>query len=64
VLAPDGQQGWLHKMVLGEIVDADAVTSDRPTASMTTAADSWTMGESDVDSDVLDAYLESRRRGS
>jgi SH3-like domain-containing protein len=64
VLAPDGQQGWLHKMVLGEVVDADAVTSDRPTASMTTAADSWTMGESDVDNDVLEAYLESRRRGA
>ena len=27
------------------------------------AADSWTMGEPDVDSDVLEAYLESRRRG-
>jgi hypothetical protein len=64
VLAPDGQQGWLHKMVLGEIIDRDAGTNDRPTASMNTAADSWTMGESDVDNDVLEAYLESRRRGA
>jgi hypothetical protein len=63
VLAPDGQQGWLHKMVLGEIVDRDPVAGDRPTASMNTAADSWTMGESDVDSDVLEAYLDARRRG-
>ena len=63
VLAPDGQQGWLHKMVLGEIVDTDAGTNDRPTASMNTAADSWTMGESDVDNDVLEAYLDARRRG-
>jgi hypothetical protein len=31
---------------------------------MPTAADSWTMGESDVDSDVLEAYLESRRRNT
>ena len=64
VLAPDGQQGWLHKMVLGDIVDADVVTSDRPTASMNTAADSWTMGDSDVDNDVLEAYLDARRRGA
>ena len=64
VVAPDGQQGWLHKMTLGETVDADATSSERPTASMPTAADSWTMGESDVDSDVLEAYLESRRRNT
>ena len=33
-----------------------------PTASMPTAAESWTMAEADIDSDVLEAYLESRRR--
>jgi len=64
VLSPDGQQGWLHKMVLGEIVDADGPTEERPVATMPAAADSWTMGESDVDSDVFEAYLESRRRGA
>ena len=63
VLAPDGQQGWLHKMVLGEIVDTDVITNDRPTASMTTAAESWTMGDSGADTSVLDAYLDARRRG-
>jgi hypothetical protein len=31
---------------------------------MPIAADSWTMGESDIDADVLDAYLASRRRGA
>jgi hypothetical protein len=62
VLCPDGQQGWLHKMVLGEIVDGDGVRPDAPVATMPTVADSWTMGESDTDSDVFAAYLESRRR--
>ena len=62
VLSPDGQQGWLHKMVLGEIVDIDGPSVDVPVATMPTVADSWTMGESDVDSDVFDAYLEARRR--
>ena len=62
VLCPDGQQGWLHKMVLGEIVDGDGVRPDAPVATMPTASDSWTMGESDADSDVFAAYLESRRR--
>ncbi len=64
VVAPDGQQGWLHKMTLGDVVESEGQTADRPTASMPTAADSWTMAESDVDSDVLEAYLESRRRSA
>ena len=64
VLSPDGQQGWLHKMVLGEIVDADGPSQDVPVATMPTVADSWTMGEADVDSDVFEAYLEARRRAS
>jgi hypothetical protein len=28
------------------------------------AAETWTMGEADDDNDVLEAYLESRRRGA
>ncbi len=62
VLSPDGQQGWLHKMVLGEIVDADGAPPDVAVATMPAAAETWTMGEADVDSDVFDAYLEARRR--
>ena len=62
VLTPDGQQGWLHKMTLGEIVDDDGPESNGPVATMPIAADSWTMGEADIDSDVFEAYLESRRR--
>ena len=61
VISPDGQQGWLHKMTLGEIVE-DGPASDGPVATMPIAADSWTMGEADIDSDVFEAYLESRRR--
>ena len=59
VLCPDGRQGWIHKMTLGESIGEPPVTST-PTATMPIAADTWTMG--DIDGDVLDAYLESRRR--
>jgi hypothetical protein len=62
VLSPDGQQGWLHKMTLGEIVHDDAREPDLPVATMPVEAESWTMGESDIDDDVFEAYLESRRR--
>jgi hypothetical protein len=51
-------------MTLGEVVDADGAPGEGPTASMPIAADSWTMGEADIDSDVLEAYLESRRRNA
>jgi hypothetical protein len=49
-------------MVLGELANAEGTRSEGPSASMGMAADSWTMGESGIDSDVLEAYLESRRR--
>jgi hypothetical protein len=60
VLCPDGRQGWIHKMTLGEVVGA-AETPSVPTATMPIDAETWTMGD-DVDGDVLAAYLESRRR--
>ena len=61
VLCPDGRQGWLHKMTLGELIDEEG-PAEGPVATMPTVADTWTMGEADLDSDVLAAYLESRRR--
>ena len=61
VLCPNGGQGWIHKMTLGDVVvDDDAPASNGATATMPTAADTWTMG--DVDDDVLSAYLASRQR--
>ena len=60
VLCPDGRQGWIHKMTLGDVV-GDGRASGAPSATMPIAADTWTMGD-DVDGDVLAAYLESRRR--
>ena len=60
VLCPDGRQGWIHKMTLGEVVGEPQPQSS-PTATMPIAAETWTMGD-DVDGDVLTAYLESRRR--
>jgi hypothetical protein len=60
VLCPDGRQGWVHNMTLGDVVN-QVVQPDRPVATMPLAAETWTMGESDDDTDVLEAYLESRR---
>jgi hypothetical protein len=60
VLCPDGRQGWIHKMTLGDQL-GDPPAQSTPTATMPIAADTWTMGD-DVDGDVLEAYLESRRR--
>jgi hypothetical protein len=50
VRTPDGRQGWLHKMTLGDTV-AESATS---------AADAWNVG--DIDGDVLSAYLAARAR--
>jgi hypothetical protein len=61
VLCPDGRQGWIHKMTLGDIVGPGPIVSATPTATMPIAAETWTMGD-DIDGDVLAAYLESRRR--
>ena len=61
VRTPRGEIGWVHKMTLGELIDEDG-PAEGPVATMPIVADTWTMGEADVDSDVFDAYLESRRR--
>jgi len=50
VRVPDGRQGWIHKMTLGEVV-GDAATSE---------AEAWNVG--DIDGDVLSAYLAARAR--
>ncbi|MEA2546620.1 MAG: hypothetical protein QOI09_1893, partial [Chloroflexota bacterium] len=47
VLCPDGRQGWLHKMTLGEIVTDEAPVSP------------W---GGDVDDDVLTAFYQARAR--
>jgi hypothetical protein len=60
VTAPDGQQGWLHKMTLGDTVGEPA--DNGPSATMPLAADSWTMADADDASGVLEAYLAARRR--
>jgi len=65
VLCPNGGQGWIHKMTLGDVVPGDDLAvSDGATATMPIVADTWTMGE--VDDDVqgaYSAYLASRERG-
>ena len=61
VLCPDGRQGWVHNMTIGEVID-ETLNDDRLIATMPLAPETWTMGDGDQDTDVLDAYLESRRR--
>ena len=54
MLCPDGRQGWLHKMTLGEVVIASGVT------------DTWTAADSapavGAFEDILRAYTEQRRQ--
>ncbi len=47
VLCPDGTRGWLHKMVLGELVDEDPTLDEVPDG---------------IDEDVLTAFLAARRQ--
>ncbi|HEV8403601.1 MAG TPA: SH3 domain-containing protein [Candidatus Limnocylindrales bacterium] len=61
VLCPDGRQGWVPKMTLGEVIDDDG-PAEGPVATMPIVAETWTMGEADDDSDVFAAYLEAQRR--
>lgn len=49
VLCPDGRQGWLHRMVLGDVVE-DGVSDDEQSA------------EAGIDDDVLSAFRSSRLR--
>ena len=47
VRCPDGQQGWLHQMVLGEVVGDDAEADDAPDG---------------IDEDVLAAFIATRQK--
>ncbi len=49
VLCPDGQEGWLHRMVLGDIVRDD---------------DAGELGSDAIDDDVLAAYLATRAKSA
>jgi hypothetical protein len=56
VLCPDGRQGWLHKMTLGDVVIDPS----------TQAGDSWTSGDDGPQAggfeDILRAYTEKRQQ--
>jgi hypothetical protein len=54
VLCPDGRQGWLHRMTLGDVVGDEP----SPTASKTWGTDGSAV--EDVDDDVLTAFLRAR----
>ena len=51
VLCPDGRQGWLHKMTLGEVVGGDAGASN----------DAWDSPQ--ASEELLAAYLAARAQG-
>ena len=55
VLCPDGRQGWIHKMTLGDVVGEEPA----PTAQQTWATSSLEAPE-DIDDDVLAAFLAAR----
>ena len=61
ILCPDGRQGWVHNMTLGNLIEDDTPLDDRPTVTDPPAPETWTMNDGVADTDVLDAYLESRR---
>jgi hypothetical protein len=56
ILSPDGQQGWIHRMTLGDVVGLPAA----PTARETWATTS--IEAEDVDEDVLVAFMTARGR--
>jgi hypothetical protein len=50
VLCPDGNEGWIHKMTLGDTVSESAVSSRQALAA------------DDIDEDVLTAFMAARGR--
>jgi hypothetical protein len=56
VLCPDGQEGWLHRMTLGDVVGAPPAPSARETWARSSAE------IEDVDDDVLAAFMTARGR--
>jgi hypothetical protein len=53
VLSPDGRQGWIHRMTLGQVVDEDAGRGPAPGDGPP---------DTDVDDDVLSAFFAARAR--
>lgn len=55
ILCPDGRQGWVHKMTLGEVVTGRSTAVEDATGVNAGVAD-----EEEIDEDVLSAFLASR----
>jgi hypothetical protein len=55
VLCPDGRQGWIHRMTLGDVVGSDPAPNAEQTWSSVSAV------PDDVDQDVLMAFMAARR---
>ncbi len=61
ILCPNGSQGWVHNMTLGEVI-SETPSDGGPIAARPYAAETWTMENQDEDTDLLDSYLEAHRR--
>jgi hypothetical protein len=57
VLCPDGREGWLHKMTLGDVV----IEAGPATANSWTAGDEGPAGAGNFE-DMLRAYMENRQQ--
>jgi hypothetical protein len=60
VQCPDGLQGWIHNMTLGDVVDETQVADPRIPTIARSGDPSANAGDDD-DSNVLQAYLDARR---
>ena len=60
VQCPNGLQGWIHNMTLGEVIDETQVADPRIATIARSADASATAGEDDA-SNILQAYIEARR---
>jgi hypothetical protein len=60
VQCPNGLQGWIHNMTLGEVIDETPVAGPR-IANIARSADAPTPTEEDEDASILQAYMEARR---
>jgi hypothetical protein len=57
VLCPDGREGWIHRMTLGDLVGARPAPTARETWGVSSGAE-----PGDVDDDVLAAFMAARVR--
>jgi hypothetical protein len=61
ILCPNGSQGWVHNMTLGEVIH-ETLRETGPVSTMPHQAENRTNGKRDEETNFLDTYLAARRR--